>query len=129
MVNVIQEEIDLEFACSDERSERGVANQDFVLQQMHTALMALTNHEANGIVANLRKNPLEDLRRLQKHFYSNNMRSKAKLDAPAPPGRMLSCRTLYGGRTLGVVRVALREDAEGSTPRRDSAVFSRLRGS
>ena len=30
---------------------------EFVLQQMHTALMALTSQEANDIVANSRKNP------------------------------------------------------------------------
>ena len=29
------------------------------LQQMHTALMALTSDEANDIVANSRKNPYE----------------------------------------------------------------------
>ena len=39
---------------------------EFVLQQMHTALMALTSQEANDIVANSRKYPLEAWRRLQK---------------------------------------------------------------
>ena len=39
---------------------------DFVLQQMHAALMALTSYEANDIVANSRKNPSEAWRRLQK---------------------------------------------------------------
>ena len=36
-------------------------NLEFVLQQMHTVLMALTSHEANDIVANSRKNPLEGM--------------------------------------------------------------------
>ena len=41
---------------------------EFVLQQMHTALMALTSYEPNDIVANSRKNPLESWRRLQKRY-------------------------------------------------------------
>ena len=41
-------------------------NLEFVLQLMHTALMAFTSCEANDIVANSRKNPLEAWRRLQK---------------------------------------------------------------
>ena len=39
---------------------------EFVLQQMHRALMALTSCEADELVANSRKNPLEAWRRLQK---------------------------------------------------------------
>ena len=35
---------------------------------MHTALMALTSYEANDIVANSRKNPLDAWRRLQKRY-------------------------------------------------------------
>ena len=45
---------------------RAVQNLEFVLQQMHTALMALTSYEANDIVVNSRKNPLKAWRRLQK---------------------------------------------------------------
>ena len=41
---------------------------EFVLQQMHTALMALTSYEANDMVANSRNNPLESWRRLQKRY-------------------------------------------------------------
>ena len=47
----------LEFLPTDTNVDRGVQNLEFVLQQMHTALMALTSYEANGIVANWRKNP------------------------------------------------------------------------
>ena len=43
-------------------------NLEFVLQQMHTALMFLTSYEANDIVAKSRKNPLEALRRLRKRY-------------------------------------------------------------
>ena len=52
--------IDLEFLLTDTNEDRGV--------QMHTALMALTSYEANNIVANSRKNPLEAWRRLQKRY-------------------------------------------------------------
>ena len=60
--------LDLEFLPTDTNVDRGVQNLEFVLQQMHTALMALTNYEANDIVANSRKNPLEAWRRLQKRY-------------------------------------------------------------
>ena len=46
--------------------KRGVRNLEFVLQQMHTALMTLTTYDANDIVANSRKNPSEAWRRLPK---------------------------------------------------------------
>ena len=39
--------------------EREVQNLEFVLQQMHAALMAVTSYEANEIVANSRKDPSE----------------------------------------------------------------------
>ena len=57
-----------EFLLTATNQERGVQNLEFVLQQMHTALMALTSYEANDIVANSRKNPLEAWRRLQKRY-------------------------------------------------------------
>ena len=44
--------IDLLFLPTDTNEDRGVQNLEFVLQQMHTALMALTSYEANDIVAN-----------------------------------------------------------------------------
>ena len=60
--------IDLEFLPTDTNEDRRVQNLKFVLQQMHTALMALTSYEANDIVANSRKNPPEAWRRLQKRY-------------------------------------------------------------
>ena len=60
--------VDLEFLPTDTNNDRGVQNLEFVLQQMHTALVALTSCEANDIVANSRKNPLEALRRLQTRY-------------------------------------------------------------
>ena len=59
--------IDLVFLPTDANVDR-VPNLEFVLQQMHTALMALTSCEANDVVANSRKNPLEAWRRLQKRY-------------------------------------------------------------
>ena len=55
--------IDLEFLPTNTNVERGVQNLEFVLQQMHTELMALTSCETNDIVANSRKDPLEAWRR------------------------------------------------------------------
>ena len=60
--------IDLEFLPTDANEDTGVPNLEFVLQQMHTALMALTSCEANDTVANLRKNPSEAWRRPQKRY-------------------------------------------------------------
>ena len=60
--------IDLEFLPTDANKDRGVQNLEFVLEQMHTALVALTSYEVNDIVANSRKNPLEAWRRLQERY-------------------------------------------------------------
>ena len=59
-------EVELEFTPTVTNTERGVPNLEFGLQQMHTVLMALTSYEANNIVANSRKNPLEACNRQQK---------------------------------------------------------------
>ena len=90
--------IDLEFLPTDTNEDRGVHNLEFVLQHMHTALMAITRYEANDIVANSRKNLLEAWRRLQ--------------------------GTPSGDRTLGIIRVAPRKEAEGQVRRRDQACWS-----
>ena len=68
VTEITQELIDLEFLPPSTNHERGVQNLDFVQQQMHTAPVALTSQEANDIVANSRKNPLEAWRRLQKPY-------------------------------------------------------------
>ena len=60
--------IDREFLPIMTNQERGVQNLEFILQQMHTMLTDLTSGEANDIVANSRKNPLEVWRRLQKRY-------------------------------------------------------------
>ena len=54
---------DLEFSPTDTNKGRGVRNLMFVLQRMHEMLRTCTSQEANDIVANSRKNPLEAWRR------------------------------------------------------------------
>ena len=63
---IATELIDLEFLPTSTNQKRGIQNLEFVLQQMHTALMALTNYTANDSVANSRRKPLEAWRRLPK---------------------------------------------------------------
>ena len=80
--------IDLEFFATDTNEDRGVQNLEFLLQQMHTALMALTSCEANDTVSNSRKNPLEAWRRLQKRYYpSTGGRKRNLLRTIISPGR------------------------------------------
>ena len=63
-------------------------NLEFVLQQMHTALMALTSYEANDIVADSRKNPLEAWPRLQKRYDpTTGERKRNLLRTIISPGR------------------------------------------
>ena len=80
--------IDLEFQPTVTNVERGVQNLDFVLQQMHAALMTLTSYEANDIVANSRKNPLEAWRRLQnRHDPTTGGRKRNLVRTTISPGR------------------------------------------
>ena len=68
VTKITQELINLEFLPTVTNVDRGELNQEFVLQQMDTALMALTSYEANDTVTNSRKNPLEAWRRLQQRY-------------------------------------------------------------
>ena len=65
-IEITMTAFDLEFLPSETDLNRGVQNLEFVLQEMHTALMVLTTYEPNDIAANSRENPLEAWRRLQK---------------------------------------------------------------
>ena len=67
VTEITTELIDLEFLPST-NVERGVRNLEFELQQMHTALLDVTSYQANDIVANSRKNPLDAWRRPQKRY-------------------------------------------------------------
>ena len=97
-----------------------------MLQQPHTALMALASREANDIVANSRKKPLGAWRRLQKRYVPTNRRKKT-----TPPaydrfsGKALSPGTANWHRAMGVLRVSLRDEAEEQAARRDQARGSR----
>ena len=97
--------IDLEFLPTDTDEDRGVQNLEFVLQQMHTALMALTSCEADDIVANSRKNPLEAWQRLQKRCDpTTGGRKRNHLRTIISPGRC---------SLLELLRVSPPEEDEG----------------
>ena len=111
--------IDLEFLPTDTNENRGVQNLEFVLHQMHKALVALTSYEANDIVANSRNNPLEAWRRLQKRYDpTTGGRKRNLLRTIISPGRCSLLELQAGDRTLGgVLRVSQREEDEGSVGR------------
>ena len=66
VTEITVEHLELEFTPILRNVERGAPDLVFVLQQMHTALMALTSYKAKDLVAYSRKNPVEAWRRLQK---------------------------------------------------------------
>ena len=84
---ITTELINREFLPTATNQERGVQNLEFVLRKVHTALMALTSGEANDIVANSRKNPLEARRRLQKRYDPTTGGRKRHLRTIISPGR------------------------------------------
>ena len=103
--------IDLEYLPSGTNLDRTVHNLDSVLQQTHTALMVLTSCEANDIVANSRKNPWESWRRLQKRYDPTTVgRKRNLLRTIISPGRCSLLELQSGGRTLGILCVAQREE-------------------
>ena len=86
----LQRQLSISSACRVKRmwtEER--KNLEFVLQQMHTALMALTGFEQNDVVGNSRRSPLEAWRRLQKRVRSYNWRKEREnlLRTIISPGR------------------------------------------
>ena len=94
--------------------KRGVRNLEFVLQQMHPALMALTTNKVDDSVVNSRKKPLEAWRRLQKRYDPDDKRKKAEMAWHDHFFWMVrSVGTPSRDRTMGILRVALRENLEG----------------
>ena len=81
LTEIMTTAIDLEYLPTETNEDRGVQNLEFALQHMHTAIIALKIYEANGIVANSRKNPLEAWWRLQKRFDSTTGGRKTKPSA------------------------------------------------
>ena len=69
----------------------------------HTALIALTRYEANDIVANSRKNPLEAWRRLQKRYDPMTGGRKNETFCDHFSWTVHSSGTVSGDRTLGVL--------------------------
>ena len=74
---------------------------------MHTAIMALTSYEANDIVANSWKNPLEAWRRLQKRYdpTTGGRRSTPSVNESFLLDGALLLELEAGDRTLGILRV------------------------
>ena len=82
-------------------------NLEFVRQQMHTALMAHTSHESNDIT-------LEGMAEIAEAIRSDDRRKETKPSAHDHfSWTVLSSGTTSGDRTLGVIRVPLREEDEG----------------
>ena len=107
---ITQELIDLEFSPTSTNVERGVLDLEFVLQQMHTALMALTSHEANDLVANSRMNPLEAWRRMQKRLDpTTGGRTRRLLRMIISPGGCSLSELQTVIEPMGIMRVALRK--------------------
>ena len=105
---ITMEHIELEFLPTVTNAERGVQNLEFVLQRMPAALMALTSYEANDIVANSRKNPLEAWRRLQKRYDPTTRRKETKPSANDHfSWTLLSSGTSSGDPAMRILRVAL----------------------
>ena len=104
--------INREFLPTATNQERGVQNLEFVLQQMHTALMALTSYEA-GDIANSRKNPMEAWRRLQKRYDpTTGGRKRNFLRTISSPGRCSLLELQAGIERWESLCVPLREEAE-----------------
>ena len=92
------------------------------MQEMHTALMALTSYETNDIVANSSKNPLEAGPRVQKRFDPTTWgRKRNLLRKIVSPGQCSLMELQAGMEHWGVLRVSLPEEQEGQVGRRDQA--------
>ena len=134
---ILESEMGLEWAAEQTTKNHDSAHQsrippdcdeqnlEFILQQMHTALMALTSYEANDIVAMSRKKPLEAQWRLQKrHDPPTGGRERNLLRTIISLGRC-SLLELQAGidRWESYVSRYEKED-EGSVGRRDQACWS-----
>ena len=114
--------IDLEFLPTESNGGRGVRNLKFVLQHMHEMLRTRTSQEANGIVANSRKKPLEGWRRPHERYDpTTGGRKRNILRATISQGRCSLQELQAGIETLGTQCLALREEAEGQVRRRGPA--------
>ena len=106
----------LEFLPTDTNAGRGVQNMECVLQQMHSALVALMSSEANDIVANSRKNPLVAWRRLQKRYDPTTGGREPKLSANSISLGRCSLLELQAGLEAWESR---EEEVQGQIGRRD----------
>ena len=88
-----------------ECGQRSAKPVEFVLQQMHTALMVLTNYEASDMVANSRKNPSEAWRR-RRSDPTTGGKNRNLLRTIHFSWTVLSSGTSSGDRTMGILHVA-----------------------
>ena len=109
--------IDLEFLPTDTNEDRGLQNLMFVRQQMHTALMAPT-----VVMRRITLSPTRGrIRRRHGGDCRSDMirRQEEENETFCARSFLLDCSsgTLSGDRTVGVLRVSLREDDEGQVGR------------
>ena len=96
-------------------------NLELILQHMHETLMTRTSQEANDIVANSRKNPLEAWRRPHERYDpTGGGRKRNILRTIISPGRC-SLLELQAGIERWETCVARCERLEGQDGRRDQA--------
>ena len=113
--------IDLEFLPTDSNEGRGVRNLELILQHMHETLVTRTSQEANDIVANSRKNPLESRRRVHERYDpSGGGRKRNILRTIISPGRC-SLRELQAVIERWETFCSVPREAEGQDGRRDQA--------
>ena len=94
VTEITQKLIDPEFLPTATNVDRGVPNLEFVLQQVYTALMALTRCEADDSAANPWEKPLEAWRKTAEPLGPNDNKKKAKFASHDHfPWKMLSVGT------------------------------------
>ena len=105
--------IDPEFLPTDSNEGRGVRNLELILQHIHETLTTRTSQEANDIVANSRKNPLEAWRRLHERYDpTGGGRKRNTLRPIISPGRC-SLLELQAGIESWETHVARDEKLKG----------------
>ena len=116
---ITREAIDLEFLPTNTNVERGLQNLEFALQQMHTAKKALTSTKPTTLSPSrgrILREPGDDYRSdtIQRQEEGNETSCVRSLLQNSPG-------TSRRHRAMGVLRVALREEAEEQAGWRDPA--------
>ena len=80
-IEITTKAIDREFLPSETNVDREVQNLEFVLQQIQTALIALTSYEADDIVVNSQKIPVGGMAKTAETIRSDDRRKETKPSA------------------------------------------------